>query len=64
MNRKYHRPIIIVFDAMCCGTNPVLHLNFSQRLKCSTQAEFRTKTTNRDMFANKIFNYLWNWMVC
>lgn len=52
INRKYRRPIFIVFDVMCCGKDPVLHLNFADRLKHLRQASFRTKTANRDMFAS------------
>ena len=52
MHGKYCRTIFIVFDVMCCGKELILHLNFSDRLKCLRQASFRTKTANRDMFAS------------
>ena len=52
IHRKYRRPIFIVFDVMCCGQNPVLQLNFADRLKCLRSASFRTKTADRDMFAS------------
>lgn len=53
MNRKYKRPIFIVFDVMCCGTQPVLQLPFEQRLQHLRRASFRTRDANRDMFDPK-----------
>lgn len=52
MHRKLRRPIFIVFDVLCISDNgPVLQYPFAQRLKCLRQAGFRTKTADRDMFA-------------
>jgi hypothetical protein len=51
MNRKYKRPIFIVFDVLSISpTEPVLQLPFEQRLQHLRKATFRTKTANRDMF--------------
>lgn len=53
MHRKLRRPIFIVFDVLTISaTQPVLHLPFSKRLNCLRQAQFRTKTANRDMFSS------------
>ena len=47
------RPIFIVFDVLTIGpTSAVLHLPFKARLDHLKQANFRTKTANRDMFDN------------
>jgi mRNA guanylyltransferase len=53
MNRTYKRPIFIVFDVMCSGTQPVLQLPFEQRLQHLRRATFRTRDANRDMFDPK-----------
>jgi hypothetical protein len=46
------RPLFIVFDVLTIGpTSAILHLPFEQRLHHLRQASFRTKTANRDMFA-------------
>jgi hypothetical protein len=51
MNRKYKRPIFIVFDVLSISpTEPVLQLPFEQRLQHLRKATFRTKTASRDMF--------------
>ena len=47
------RPIFIIFDVLCLNaTEPIFHLLFEQRLRHMRQASFRTKTANRDMFAD------------
>jgi hypothetical protein len=47
------RPIFIVFDVLTVGpSTAVLHLPFEQRLHHLKQATFRSKTANRDMFAD------------
>jgi hypothetical protein len=47
------RPIFIVFDVLTVGpTAAILHLPFEQRLHHLKMASFRTKTANRDMFAD------------
>ena len=47
------RPIFIVFDVLTLNaTEAILHLPFEQRLRHLRQASFRTKTANRDMFAD------------
>lgn len=53
MHRKERRPIFIVFDVLTISAmQPVLHMPFSKRLNCLKQALFRTKTANRNMFAD------------
>eukprot|EP00980_Cylindrotheca_fusiformis_P016642 scaffold4981_cov73-Cylindrotheca_fusiformis.AAC.1 len=48
------RPVFIVFDVLTIGpSTAVLHLPFEQRLYHLKQATFRSKTANRDMFADK-----------
>jgi hypothetical protein len=52
-SKQKARPIFIVFDVLCLNaTEPILHLPFEQRLRHLRQATFRTKTANRDMFAD------------
>ena len=47
------RPIFIVFDVLTIGpTAAVLHLPFEQRLYHLKQASFRSKTADRNMFAD------------
>lgn len=49
------RPIFIVFDVLTIGpTSAVLHLPFEQRLHHLKHATFRTKTANRNMFADEL----------
>lgn len=53
-NGKKHpaRPLFIVFDVLTIGpSTAVLHLPFEKRLEHLKKATFRTKTANRDMFA-------------
>jgi mRNA guanylyltransferase len=48
------RPIFIVFDVLTIGpTTAILHLPFEKRLEHLKRATFRTKTANRDMFADE-----------
>jgi mRNA guanylyltransferase len=47
------RPVFIVFDILTIGpTTAVLHMPFEKRLEHLRKATFRTKTANRDMFAD------------
>ncbi|KAG7342838.1 mRNA capping enzyme [Nitzschia inconspicua] len=47
------RPVFIVFDVLTIGrTTAILHMPFEKRLEHLKQATFRTKTANRDMFAD------------
>lgn len=40
MHRELRRPIFIVFDVLCCGTTPILHLPFEERLRYLNQGLF------------------------
>jgi hypothetical protein len=47
------RPLFIVFDVLTIGASTaVMHLPFEKRLEHLKKATFRTKTANRDMFAD------------
>ncbi len=51
-NKHKARPLFIVFDVLTIGPSmAVLHLPFEKRLEHLKKATFRTKTANRDMFA-------------
>mmetsp|Transcript_4851 Transcript_4851/g.11580 ORF Transcript_4851/g.11580 Transcript_4851/m.11580 type:complete len:770 (-) Transcript_4851:419-2728(-) len=51
-NKHKARPLFIVFDVLTIGpSTAVLHLPFEKRLEHLKKATFRTKTANRDMFA-------------
>jgi len=55
LNRKFKRPVFIVFDVMCVGASqPVTDLKFSERLQHLKKASFRTKTANADMFGENL----------
>ena len=52
-NKHKARPLFIVFDVLTIGpTTAVLHLPFEKRLEHLKKATFRTKTANRNMFAD------------
>lgn len=53
MHRKLRRPVFIVFDVMCRGSEPVLHLPFEERLRHLDGATFRVDG-DRDPFANSV----------
>jgi mRNA guanylyltransferase len=55
MNRKYRRPIFIVFDVLTISdTQPILQLPFQERLKHLMKASFRTNNADKDMFDKRL----------
>jgi hypothetical protein len=48
IHRELRRPIFIVFDVLCSGSTPILHLPFEERLRYLTQGIFAT-TNNAPM---------------
>ena len=46
MHRELRRPIFIVFDVLCCGSTPILHYPFEERLRYLNQGLFAITNTN------------------
>ena len=50
MNRRFSRPVFIVFDVMASSGVPTLHLPFEQRLRHLKEASFSAGSSSNDLF--------------